>query len=100
LLQHYAQSGVLINGRGEILHIYGRTRKYLEPAPEDAGVNILAMAREGLRRELATALHRVVAHKGPVRYSGLRVRTNGETITVNLTVRRLEAGPGGRPGPA
>jgi two-component system CheB/CheR fusion protein len=95
LLQHYAQSGVLINGRGEILHIYGRTGKYLEPAPGDAAVNILAMAREGLRRELETALHKVVAHKDPVRFTGLRVRTNGETITVNLTVRRLEAGSGG-----
>jgi two-component system CheB/CheR fusion protein len=94
LLQHYAQSGVLVNGRGEILHIYGRTGKYLEPAPGDAGVNILAMAREGLRRELTTALHKAVAHKEPVRCRGLRVRTNGDSIFVNLTVQRLEADPG------
>ena len=33
LLEHYAPAGVLVNGRGEILHIYGRTGKYLEPAP-------------------------------------------------------------------
>ena len=43
-------------------------------------MNILKMAREGLRRELATALHEAVAHKGPVRRPGLRVKTNGECI--------------------
>ena len=86
---------MLINGRGEILHICGRTGKYLEPAPGDAAVNILPMAREGLRRELTTALHKVVVNKEPVRYPGLRVRTNGATITVNLTVRPVEASRGG-----
>ena len=93
LLQHYAQAGLLVNGRGEILHIYGRTGKYLEPAPGDAGVNVLAMAREGLRRELTVALHRLAAHNEPVRYSGLRVRTNGETTTANLTVLPVAPGP-------
>lgn len=97
LLAHYAQAGVLVNGRGEILYIYGRTGKYLEPAPGDAGVNILAMAREGLRRELTTALHKTVGGREPVRYSGLSVRTNGDAITVDLVIRPVTAGPSGTP---
>ena len=37
---------------------------YLEPAPGEAGINnILKMAREGLRRDLTTALHKAVAIK-------------------------------------
>jgi two-component system CheB/CheR fusion protein len=95
LLQYYAQAALLINGRGEILHIYGRTGQYLEPAPGDAGVNILPMAREGLRRELTTALHRVVTQKEPVHFSGLRVKTNGESITVKLTVEPAASGADG-----
>lgn len=97
LLTHYAQAGILINGRGEILYIYGRTGKYLEPAPGDAGINLLAMAREGLRRELATALHKAVGSRELVRYSGLRVRTNGDAITADLVIRPVTAGPGGVP---
>ena len=89
LLAHYAQAGVLINARGEILHIYGRTGKYLEPAPGDAAVNILPMAREGLRRELANALHKAVAQTVMVTYRGLRVRTNGDYIIANLMVQPL-----------
>jgi two-component system CheB/CheR fusion protein len=89
LLHHYAQTGVLVNSRGEILHVYGRTGQYLELAPGDVATNILPMAREGLRRELTTALHRAVTHKKPVVYAGLQVRTNGDLVRVNLTVRPL-----------
>ncbi|MEI7768905.1 MAG: chemotaxis protein CheB [Chloroflexales bacterium] len=87
LLAHYAPVGVLINGRGEILHIVGRTGSYLEPTPGDAGMNILLMAREGLRRELTTAIYKAVSRRELVRYQGVRVKNNGSFITVNLTVR-------------
>ena len=95
LLQHYAPASVLINGRGEVLHFYGRTGKYLEPAPGDAGMNVLQMAREGLRHELAMALHKVVAHREPVRYTGVAVKTNGDFTTINLIVRPVMANGSG-----
>jgi two-component system, chemotaxis family, CheB/CheR fusion protein len=87
LLTHYAETGVLINGLGDILYIYGRTGKYLEPAAGDAGMNILTMAREGLRPALTTALYKVVARKEPVIHSGLRVKTNGDFTAVDLSLR-------------
>ena len=94
LLAHYAQAGVLINSRGEILHIYGRTGKFLEPAAGDAGMNILSMAREWLRPALTTALHKAMSQKEPVCFMRLPVRTNGDVIPVNLSLRRA-AGPAG-----
>jgi two-component system CheB/CheR fusion protein len=93
LIHEYTPASVVVNERGDILYIHGRTGKYLEPAPGDAGMNITRMAREGLRRELATALHKAAACKEPARYPGLRVKTNGDFINVNLTVRPLAAGP-------
>ena len=89
LLKQYVQTAVLVNSRGDILHIYGRTGKYLEPASGDAMMNILPMAREGLRRELTTMLHRATTHKELVRYDGLRVKTNGDFTVVNLIVQPL-----------
>jgi two-component system, chemotaxis family, CheB/CheR fusion protein len=87
LLQQYAPAGALVDERGDILYLHGRTGQYLEPAPGEAGMNILKMAREGLRRELTTALRKAVAVKEPVRHPGLRVKTNGDFTAVNLTVR-------------
>ncbi|MEI6634747.1 MAG: chemotaxis protein CheB [Chlamydiota bacterium] len=106
LLQQAAPAAALVNGQGDILYLHGRTGLYLEPTPGEAGVsNILKMAREGLRRDLATVLHKAAAGKETVRYPGLRVKTNGEFTTVNLTVRPVTAGrdainvEGGRPLP-
>jgi two-component system CheB/CheR fusion protein len=87
LLQQYAPAAALVNDRGEILYIHGRTGQYLEPAEGEAGLNILNMAREGLRTELTIALRHVAVRKEPVRYSGLRVKANGDTLTVDLMVQ-------------
>jgi two-component system, chemotaxis family, CheB/CheR fusion protein len=87
LVAHYAEVGVLVNNRGEILHIYGRTGRYLEPTSGDAGMNILAMAREGLRPTLTAAFYRVITQQQPVSHPGLQVKTNGDYSTVNLHLR-------------
>jgi len=93
LLQQYAPSGAVVNERGDIFYLHGRTGKYLEPAPGEAGMNILKMAREGLRPDLTTALHKAVALKAPVRHPGLRIKTNGDFTIVDLTVQPVAANP-------
>jgi two-component system CheB/CheR fusion protein len=100
LLQQVASAAALVNGQGDILYLHGRTGLYLEPAPGEAGINnILKMAREGLRRELITALHKAAKGKEIVRCPGLCVKTNGDFTTVNLTVRPLAARPDAKSGP-
>ena len=98
LLQHVAPASALVNAQGDILYLHGRTGLYLEPAPGEAGINnILKMAREGLRRDLTTALYKAARTIGTVRCPGLRVKTNGDFTVVNLTIRPLVAGPGATP---
>jgi two-component system CheB/CheR fusion protein len=94
LLTHYGQAGVLINSRGQILHIVGRTGQFLEPADGDASMNILAMAREGMRRELTIAVHKAVAHRQLVAYPGLKIKSNGDFIRANVAVRPVEVAGG------
>jgi two-component system CheB/CheR fusion protein len=93
LLQQFAAAGALVSGSGEILYLHGRTGMYLEPSPGEAGSsNILKMAREGLRLELTTALHRAAGTKQIVRCPGLQVKSNGHYTLVNLTVCPLAIG--------
>ncbi|MFZ4439503.1 MAG: chemotaxis protein CheB [Syntrophales bacterium] len=92
LLQQIVQVGALINSHGDILYLHGRTGMYLEPTPGDTGVsNILKMAREGLRQELTMALRKALLTQDTVRYPGLRVKTNHDFATVNLTIRPVAA---------
>ena len=94
LLQLITPAAALINEQGDILYLHGRTGLYLELTPGEASVNnILKMAREGLRRDLSTALHKAVAGQETVYYPNLRVKTNGDFIMVNLTIRRVTFRP-------
>ncbi|MBU1168338.1 MAG: PAS domain-containing protein [Proteobacteria bacterium] len=91
LLQYFDPVGVLINERGDILFLHGRSGLYLEPSPGEVGINnILKMAREGLRQDLTIALHKAVSHKKNIHNSGLRVKTNGDFTSVNLTVMPVD----------
>ena len=87
LCRHFIPAAALVNCHGDILYIHGRTGMYLEPAEGEVGVaNILKMAREGLRYDLAKALKKVVETRDIVRCLGLRVKTNGDFTTVDLTL--------------
>jgi len=94
LLEEVAPAGALVNGRGDILYLHGRTGRYLEPSPGEAGVNnIVKMAREGLRRDLTTTLRKAAGTREVARCHGLRVKTNGDFITINLTIHPVKASP-------
>ena len=77
----------IINGACDVIYIHGRTGKYLEPAEGKASVNILEMARPGLKKELAAAIREVAVHKQAVEHRGLRVRSNGGHSFLNLKVK-------------
>jgi two-component system CheB/CheR fusion protein len=87
LLDDYGPACVIINERCEILYVYGRTGKYLEQATGEASLNVLRMAREGLKLELTTAIRKVIAKKEGIRRENLRVKTNGGFEMVDLIVK-------------
>ena len=91
LLRQFAPAGALVNDRGDIFYLHGRTGEYLEPAAGEADLNILKMAREGLRPGLTIALRKAAAGDDAMFVSGLRVKTNGAHASVNLRVQPLTA---------
>lgn len=93
LLDQVSPVAALVNVQGNILYLHGKTGMYLEPAPGEVGVsNILAMAREGLRRELTVALHKSILKKAVVTSPSVRVKINGLFTTVKFIIRPVETG--------
>jgi two-component system CheB/CheR fusion protein len=90
LLQHFSPPAVLVNDKGDILYISGRTGKYLEPASGKANWNILAMAREGLRFDLGSAFQKAQKQKGAITARGLSVGESGGKQTVDITVQVID----------
>jgi two-component system CheB/CheR fusion protein len=89
LVQRFSPVGVLCTDKGDILYISGRAGKYLEPAVGKANLNIIAMAREGLRYELSNAMSAALRQDRPINVHGVKVGTNGGTQPVSLTVQKL-----------
>lgn len=89
LLKDYAPASVVINPKGDILYIHGRTGKFLEPAPGNANLNIVDMAREGLKLQLPSAIRHAVNQKKEVVCERVKVRTNGGSEAMTLTIRPI-----------
>lgn len=94
ILQRCAPPAVITNDQGDICYVSGRTGKYLEPAAGKANWNLFAMAREGLRYELAEAFQQAVRKKECVSVHGLTVGTEVSDKQVDVTIQHLhEPGP-------
>jgi chemotaxis methyl-accepting protein methylase/archaellum component FlaC len=94
VLQQYAPPAVLVNDKGDILYVSGRTGRYLEPAAGKANWNIFVMARESLRYELSAAFQKVLRQNERVTLHGLEVGTNGGRQFVDVAIQCLhEPGP-------
>ena len=90
LLQRFSPASVLINEKGDILYITGKTGKYLEPAAGKANMNIFAMAREGLNTMLTGAIRKAKQSFEPIFLKKLKVGTNGGTQYVDITIQQIE----------
>ncbi|MBI5626696.1 MAG: PAS domain-containing protein [Nitrosomonadales bacterium] len=88
LLQSYAPASVVTDLKGNILFVHGDTGKYLRPAPGQATLNVVEMAREGLQLELRAALNSA-GQGAPVPNREVPVKTNGDSQIVSLSLRPL-----------
>jgi two-component system CheB/CheR fusion protein len=90
ILKQFSPPSVLVNNKGDILYISGRTGKYLEPAAGKANLNIFAMAREGLQHELIRAFQRASKEKKTITLPNLKVGTNGGEQNLDLLVKYID----------
>jgi two-component system CheB/CheR fusion protein len=93
MLDRYSPPAVLVTENLDIIQFRGKTGQFLEPAPGDASLNLLKLAREGLLHGLRSALQAARKTKRPVTRDNLRVRSNGSWTGVDLEVLPLTGVP-------
>ena len=89
VLESYSPAVVIIDEKCEILYVHGYTGKYLEHSSGLANLNILGMAREGLRFALTTSIRKAISQKKDIYHNGLQVKTNGGIQIVDLIVKPI-----------
>lgn len=80
---------VLVDKNLNILFVHGETGKYLQLGQGQLSNKLLDMARESLKAPLATASHQALSGDTEVRREGIRVKINGDTISVRITVKPI-----------
>jgi len=91
LLQRFSPASVLVNDKGDILYITGRTGKYLEPVAGKANWNIHAMMRDGLKIALPSIFRKAQQGYEQLIVRNVKVGTNGGTQLIDLSVQRLDS---------
>jgi two-component system CheB/CheR fusion protein len=87
----FAPPGVVVDRDMQIVQFRGQTGAFLEPAPGEASLNLLKMAREGLLYGLRSAINAARKSHGPVRRSNLQVRDGKTWRRVDLEIIPLAA---------
>ncbi len=93
VLKRYALSSVIINSNNDILYIHGKVGNFLEIPQGETNTNILEMAREGLKLELAMAIRKSLIEKKEVRQEKIRVPINGTETYINIITYPLTDPP-------
>ena len=79
----------IVDDNSNVVYIHGRTGHFLEPAEGRVSVNILEMARPGLKLSLASALRKVAIHKQEIVYRDIEIEYSDESIYVDLSVKPI-----------
>ncbi|MGD0352686.1 MAG: chemotaxis protein CheB [Dehalococcoidia bacterium] len=86
LLQKYTPACVVVDQSYDVLYVHGQTGKYLELPTGPLKMNILDMAREGLRAELASALRTVFLKDQETSCYKIEVKQDDNIQLVDLKV--------------
>src|SRR6266542_1809940 len=92
LLDEYAPASVLVNKRYEILYLHGPVSRYLQLPSGEPTLELMGMAHEELGVKLRAALHRAIRETQTVSVAGIRVKRNGDSHPVRVTVRPVKDG--------
>ena len=87
LLTYFKPAAVLVDQNYELRYVYGQAGRYLRLPPGHTSLNIVDMARPGLKLELMALLRRVNADHSQAARPGLWVETDDQEQFINLRLQ-------------
>jgi two-component system CheB/CheR fusion protein len=90
LAERFGPPAVVVDLRGQIQQTHGRVGPYLELPPGRANLNVVDMAREGLRAPLVSALREINKSGSTTVEKDVRLKTGVGWQSLRLTVGRID----------
>ncbi|MVN22420.1 CheR family methyltransferase [Mucilaginibacter arboris] len=89
LLDTYTPVSLLVNEKGDILYINGKTGKFLELNSGEAATNVYEMVKEGLKYVLRNAIHQARIQKNTITVNDIKIKEDNHTRLVNIKVSQM-----------
>jgi two-component system CheB/CheR fusion protein len=89
LLDTYAPAAVLINRLNQVFYFSGPTMRFLDQPTGEPTQDLMLLARDGLRTKLRAAIRKGLNENQPVSEKGIRMKRNGDEVSVTIHVRPL-----------
>lgn len=93
VLDRFMPPSVLINHRGEILHIQGKTGQYLEMSTGKPSGHVVDNAREELKSELSYAIRHTIKQRKEIIVPNIAMQPGSRGEYINLIVTPVEGHP-------
>jgi two-component system CheB/CheR fusion protein len=90
LLRELSPAAAVVDAAGQVIHFSGPIGRFLTPPQGPPSNSVVELAREELRLEIRTALHRAVRDHAPVVQRNIALEVDGAPAVLDLHVRPLE----------
>ena len=91
VMEFFAPAAILINRKQECLYSLGPTDRYLHVPPGHPTRDLLAMAPQGIRTKLRSAIQQAHQLNEPIVVPGGRMTNNGATASFSISVRPVRS---------
>jgi two-component system CheB/CheR fusion protein len=91
VIEHFAPAAVLINSKFECLYFLGPTDRYLQVASGRAAHDLFAMAREGVRTKLRSAVQRAYQDNTRIVVAGGRTHFDSNAVLFRIAVEPVQS---------
>ena len=88
LLERFAPAAAIIDRRRQLLYSHGPVDRYLAVAPGEGSLDLIELAREGLRTRLRAAVTKAVERRRSVTFTA-RVKRGESSVPVRVTISPL-----------
>jgi two-component system CheB/CheR fusion protein len=89
LLKNYTPACIIIDDKGKIIYIYGRTGRFLEFAPGEVKLHFSDMVRPELKVKIASTIRKATTMHKEIILNGVQYKENNEFHYLNLKIRPL-----------
>ena len=89
LLDKYTPAALVLDSNLQIIHFQGNTGPFLAPASGEPSFHLLRIIRPELLADMRTAIYSAKKERAPVHKEGIRLKQNGDSVTVDIYVQPI-----------